>query len=404
MKIFIKQVGEEAVSVTAKPSDTSLDLKTQFGLGKGVSLCFRGKAVPNAMSMEEAGVKEGSVLAAFATNKPPKGFETHSQYRAARRLQTGKTLRSTKHHELHKKTQAVIMQEAALLGRKIDDKSQDLSQQVENLGNRLTRQTRPLEAGQDQWIIKLSSLTVANLNDLLGRHGLQTKGTKVYKAVRLSSLDPEVLQAFMEELVNPDRAPTTEDDKPAEEDNKPAEEDEKDKTGKKAKNHKKDKAKETPGANDDAAVDPAATGAEDTPKTAKAAEKLAARTCPWCKRLFTFPSTLIKHQVNCKSNPDIVPKKKGAIVTEPVESAADGAGSSSIGEPPCKAPRVEKIVEEVTEPSTAVGEGVGSSSGSSSYSDSENEQTDMDKGASSGSSSSGSSSSYSDSEDEQQDP
>ena len=77
MNIFVKQVGEEAVPITAMPDDTSLGLKNKLGLGKGVPLRFGRKRVRNSMSLEEAGVKEGSVLvAAFVKQKPPKMDET----------------------------------------------------------------------------------------------------------------------------------------------------------------------------------------------------------------------------------------------------------------------------------------------------------------------------------------
>ena len=117
IKILIKQVGEEARSVSVNPADTVQQLKHQLQLGS-VSLRLNGKPLRNSVSLQEAGVQEGNILAAFQTNKPPKEFESWNQYQAACNMKVGATQRSTAHSNLHQGTQAVIMQESAFLGKK----------------------------------------------------------------------------------------------------------------------------------------------------------------------------------------------------------------------------------------------------------------------------------------------
>ena len=85
----------------------------------------------------------------------------------------------------------------------LDETSVQLVQKIDDLARSVAVGTRKIEGSQEQWIINLgTSLTVPNMNTLLTRHGLQTKGTKHQKAVTLSRLDPVLLQEFMDELAS----------------------------------------------------------------------------------------------------------------------------------------------------------------------------------------------------------
>ena len=81
----------------------------------------------------------------------------------------------------------------------VEQSSKKLEERMQSLEDKVGMNTRKIEESQEQWIIKLTSLTVANLNNLLTTHRLPTKGTKTQKAVILSRLDPTVLQKFMDE-------------------------------------------------------------------------------------------------------------------------------------------------------------------------------------------------------------
>ena len=74
MKIFIKKVGEEPQELTVNLCDTLPQLKERLQL-PGVSLRFRSKTLKNSLTMEEVGIQEGNILAAFANNTPPQGFQ-----------------------------------------------------------------------------------------------------------------------------------------------------------------------------------------------------------------------------------------------------------------------------------------------------------------------------------------
>jgi hypothetical protein len=88
---------------------------------------------------------------------------------------------------------------------KIVKSNKELKEEIESLKKNVTIGMRKIEGSQEQWIIKLTSLTVANLNNLLTTHGLPKKGTKAQKAVILSRLHPTVLQNFMDEQVSQSR-------------------------------------------------------------------------------------------------------------------------------------------------------------------------------------------------------
>ena len=196
MNIFVKQVGEEAVPITAMPDDTSLDLKNRLGFAKGVSLRFAGKTVRNSMSLKEAGVKEGSVLAAFVTNKPPQGFESRKQYMAAQRVQTGVTVRSTKHHDLHQKTQAVVMQESALICKTVADTTEGA---VEEIKKAMANETVPLSKSQREWAEKLNPLPVPTLNEILDQLNFSKTGNKFNKVMRLATeVEPRDLNKLLQ--------------------------------------------------------------------------------------------------------------------------------------------------------------------------------------------------------------
>ena len=64
IKILIKQVGEEAKSVSVNSADTVQQLKQQLQLGS-VSLRLKGKTLRNSASLQEASVQEGNTLAVF---------------------------------------------------------------------------------------------------------------------------------------------------------------------------------------------------------------------------------------------------------------------------------------------------------------------------------------------------
>ncbi len=117
MKIFIKKVGEEPQELTVNLCDTVLQVKERLQLNS-VSLRLRQTPLKNSTTMEQAGVQEGAVLTAFATNKAPQGFDNRNQYQAARSLKLGKTHKSVAHASLRQATQAVVTQESALLGQK----------------------------------------------------------------------------------------------------------------------------------------------------------------------------------------------------------------------------------------------------------------------------------------------
>ena len=196
IKIYIKEVGQEVASVTAKPSDTSLDLKTKLGLSKGVSLRFRGKTVPNAVSMEQAGVKEGCTLAAFSTTKPPEDFDSRKQYVASKRLQAGTTMRSTKHHDLHRQTQAVVLEESALICKTVRETGERLLQDVKKT---IANDTVPLNKSQREWAEKLNPLPVSTLNEVLDKVSLPRKGNKFMKVMRLATeVEPRNLNKLLQ--------------------------------------------------------------------------------------------------------------------------------------------------------------------------------------------------------------
>ena len=71
IKILLKQAGEEAKPVSVNPADTVQQLKQQLQL-ESVSLRLKGKPLKNSVSLQDAGVEEGSILAVFEMNKPPK--------------------------------------------------------------------------------------------------------------------------------------------------------------------------------------------------------------------------------------------------------------------------------------------------------------------------------------------
>ena len=129
MKIFIKKVGEEPQELTVNLCDTVLQVKERLQLNS-VSLRLRQTPLKNSTTMEQAGVQEGAVLTAFATNTAPQGFDNRNQYQAARSLKLGKTHKSVAHASLHQATQAVVMQESALLGQKLEDVGQKVVEQV----------------------------------------------------------------------------------------------------------------------------------------------------------------------------------------------------------------------------------------------------------------------------------
>ena len=120
MKIFIKKVGEEPQELTVNLCDTVLQVKERLQLNS-VSLLLRQTPLKNSTTMEQAGVQEGAVLTAFATNKAPQVFDNRNQYQAARSLELGRTRQSVAHASLHQATQAVVMQESALLGQNVED-------------------------------------------------------------------------------------------------------------------------------------------------------------------------------------------------------------------------------------------------------------------------------------------
>jgi len=88
---------------------------------------------------------------------------------------------------------------------KLEKDNKGLKEEIESLKNHVAINMRKIEGSQEQWVIRLNSLSVANLNNLLTTQGWPKKGTKGQKAVVLSRLHPTVLQNFMDEQTSQSR-------------------------------------------------------------------------------------------------------------------------------------------------------------------------------------------------------
>ena len=196
MKIFLKEVGKDPVSMTVAPSDTVESIKLQLQLSN-VKIRLKQQNLTRGRTLESYGVKSGDILTAFSNNIVPAqaGTATWSEYQARKRLDSGKTVKTYKHKQLHEKTQEVVMQESAHLAQKIDKANKENKERFENLEKQVGINMKKISGSQEQWIWTLnsSSVSVANLNTLLTTHGLPKKGTKGQKAVILSRLHPTCL-------------------------------------------------------------------------------------------------------------------------------------------------------------------------------------------------------------------
>ena len=132
MKIFLKEVGKDPVSMTVAPSDTVESIKLQLQLSN-VKIRLKQQNLTRGRTLESYGVKSGDILTAFSNNIVPAqaGTATWSEYQAQKRLDSGKTVKTYKHKQLHEKTQEGGMQESAHLGQKIDKANKENMERFE---------------------------------------------------------------------------------------------------------------------------------------------------------------------------------------------------------------------------------------------------------------------------------
>ena len=129
MNILVKEGGKDGVLVVAKPSNTVADLKTKLSL-ENVSFRLRQQHMGLSKTLEQCGVAEGDIITVHSHTATPPGYASRGEYLAAHRLGRGQTRKSVAHKNLHQATQAVVMQESALLGQKMEDVGQKVVEQV----------------------------------------------------------------------------------------------------------------------------------------------------------------------------------------------------------------------------------------------------------------------------------
>ena len=239
MQIFVKEVGQQPRKVEVSPSTTIADLRTQLALSSSnVKVRLRQQAFHMNKTLETCGVKAGDTLTIFINNAAPKGFSSYAAYRANTRLKTGQCARSYNHPELARQTQEVVMRESAMLSQQMTQMQTAMHEKLEQLGEKITKETVPLEKRQEEWIVKLTPLTVANLNTMLTKQGMPTKGNKTLKVLALSKLDPHTLDNFMQGLSD-EIQPLAMKAEPAPAEGMAVEEEKKAEEGKKAEEVKK---------------------------------------------------------------------------------------------------------------------------------------------------------------------
>ena len=141
IKVFVKEVGQLPVEVTARPSDTIAQLKEQLHL-TSMKMRLRQQNLLNNKTLEECGVKPGDALTVFSNNTVPKGFASRAHYLAKNRLDTQKTQRARSHPELAMQTQEVMMRESAMLSRQVAQQGENLGENIVNLGTNVVEEMK----------------------------------------------------------------------------------------------------------------------------------------------------------------------------------------------------------------------------------------------------------------------
>ena len=118
MNIIVKEGGKDGVLVVAKPSNTVADLKTNLSL-ESVSFRLRQQHMRLSKTLEQCGVAECDIITVHSHTATPPGYASRGEYLAARRLGRGQTRKSVAHTSLRQTTQAVVVQESALLGQEL---------------------------------------------------------------------------------------------------------------------------------------------------------------------------------------------------------------------------------------------------------------------------------------------
>ena len=207
IRIDIKKPGHDPVSFEVAPATSFAELRKTCDL-VGYGIFYKGIKRNSSVSLLEIGVKSGDALHAFPPTKPA-GPTGSAQYHAARRLGKGLTQRSTAHQDLHRQTQAVVMDEGLRMRETVVTRCDGIEAKVDKLlelhgkttaeSDRVINAVATLVQGNTQpnpdttrMAAKLasSSTTVKVLNSILKDEGMPTKGTKEEKATVLADSVP----------------------------------------------------------------------------------------------------------------------------------------------------------------------------------------------------------------------
>ena len=163
IQIVIRQPHCDPVSIEVEPASTIKDLKS-IAKCVGANIRFKGEPLLNTDTLEAKGVRSGDTIHVFPMNKERTG---DAKYQAQRRLTKGLTQRATAHHDLHRQTQSVIMDESQRTRATIEKGYDTLGSKCDKILAYQEKVSRPNLHGVDLMAKVYNKYNVGRMNTIL---------------------------------------------------------------------------------------------------------------------------------------------------------------------------------------------------------------------------------------------